>query len=224
MVRVINLAAHLGIFPVLTGESRNAPVSSEDIASVVAAVLINPQKHAGKSYRPTGPDLLSTQDMIVVLSRVLHRKVRGVPMPLWMLYKAGRMQGASAYLMGMLRYYIKDHKQGAFELNAPTNDVLGVTGRPAEDFETTVRRYAALPEAQRTLGNTMREFAKFMWTPFAPGYNPSRDERRFGFPVTSNPRYAMADECWKGEHSGESRKRLAHRATTRLSALVGEKS
>ncbi len=28
----------------------------------------------------------------------------------------------------------------------PTNDVPEVTGEPAEDFETTVRRYADLPE------------------------------------------------------------------------------
>jgi uncharacterized protein YbjT (DUF2867 family) len=212
-LRMINLAAHLGLFPVLTGESRNAPVSNEDIARVAAAVLIDPRKHAGKTYRPTGPALLSAQDMIVVLSRVFQRKVRGVPMPLWMLYKAGRMQGAGAYLMGMLRYYIEDHKQGAFELSAPTNDVLEVTGRPAEDFETTVRRYAALPGAQRTLSRTIREFANFMWTPFAPGYNPSRDEQRFGFPMPSVPRYAMADEHWRSEHGG----------TARLSALAEER-
>jgi hypothetical protein len=116
-------------------------------------------------------------------------------MPLWMLYKAGRMQGASAYSMGMLRHYIEDHKQRC-------------PGIKCTD--------------QRTLGNTMRDFAKFMWTPFAPGYNPSREKRRFSFPVTSVPRYAMADERWKRQYRGESRKLLALQRPARLSALVGK--
>ena len=33
--------------------------ANEDIAKVVAAVLENPEPHAGKRYRPTGPQLLS---------------------------------------------------------------------------------------------------------------------------------------------------------------------
>jgi len=36
---------------------------------------------------------------------------------------------------------------------APTNDVLEVPDRPDEDFETTARRYAARPDAQRSFGN-----------------------------------------------------------------------
>ncbi len=204
-LRVIGMAAHLGIFPVLTGDSRSAPVSNEDIARVVAAVLIEPQKHAGKSYRPTGPALLSTQEMIAVLSRVLKRRVRGVPMPLWMLNKAGRLQGATAYEMAMLRYYIEDHKQGALGFSAPNNDVLELTGQPAEDFETTVRRYASRPEMQPTPGNKLREFAKFMWTPFAPGYDTGRYERQLGFPVPSDPRFSMQDERWTISHGPQAR-------------------
>ena len=170
-LRVISFAALLGVFPVLTADSLNAPPATEDIARVAAAVLMDPPaKHAGKTYRPTGPKLLSAYDMVEILSRVLGRRVRALPMPLWMLYKAGLLQGAPKFQMASLRYYIEDHKQGAFALNAPTNDVLEVTGRPAEDFETTVRRYAALPEVRRTPGNTLREFAKFLWRPLRPAY------------------------------------------------------
>ena len=53
------------------------------------------------------------------------------------------------FLVGNPRYYVEDHKQGAFALGAPRNDVLEVTGHPAEDFETTARRYAVRAEAQR---------------------------------------------------------------------------
>jgi uncharacterized protein YbjT (DUF2867 family) len=56
-------AVHLGIFPWIFGDSRNAPPSNEDIARVAAAALMDPARHAGKSYRPTGPELLGAEDM-----------------------------------------------------------------------------------------------------------------------------------------------------------------
>jgi uncharacterized protein YbjT (DUF2867 family) len=59
----IGLAAHLGVFPWMYGNSRNAPPSNEDIARVVVATLIDPARHAGKTYRPTGPELLGAEDM-----------------------------------------------------------------------------------------------------------------------------------------------------------------
>jgi len=70
--------------------------------------------------------------------------------------------------MSNWRYYIDDHSRGAFELGAPTTDVLEVTGRPREDFETIARRYAALPNNQRTFGNRLRRLAEFMMTPLSP--------------------------------------------------------
>jgi NmrA-like family len=74
-------------------------------------------------------------------------------------------------LISGIRYHIDDHRRGAFQLDAPTTDVLEVTGRPPEDFETIARRYAALPRNQRTLGNWLRQFAQFMIAPLSPGFN-----------------------------------------------------
>lgn len=199
-LRLIGFAAHLGIFPVLFGDSHNAPPSNEDMARVAVAVLTDPARHAGKRYRPTGPALLSSGDMAAILSRVLQRKVRTMPMPPWMFIKAARMQGVSAFEVNVVIDYITDHKQGAFALGAPSNDILEVTGRPAEDFETTARRYAALPEARRTFGNTVKTFADFMRTPVSPGYNLARYVRESGFPVPPHPRFAMEDERWQAEH------------------------
>jgi NAD(P)H dehydrogenase (quinone) len=59
----IGSAVHLGIFPWIFGDSRNAPPSNEDIARVAAAALMDPARHAGKGYRPTGPELLGAEDM-----------------------------------------------------------------------------------------------------------------------------------------------------------------
>jgi NAD(P)H dehydrogenase (quinone) len=56
-------AAHLGVFPLpVAGGRRNAPPSVDDIARVAVAALLDPERHAGKSYRPTGPKLLTVNE------------------------------------------------------------------------------------------------------------------------------------------------------------------
>jgi NAD(P)H dehydrogenase (quinone) len=155
-LQMLAYAAHLGVFPDITGDSKDAPPSNEDIARVAAAVLLDPDKHAGKRYRPTGPALLSASDMAEILSHVLGRKVRRIDLPWRLFLKAERSVNVGDFLVSNLRYYVEDHKQGAFALGAPTNDVLEVTGRPAEDFETTARRYTARPVPQRTFANWLR--------------------------------------------------------------------
>ena len=199
-LRLIGLAAQLGLYPNLTADSTNAPASNEDMARVAAAVLMNPDPHAGKTYRPTGPALLSADDIADVLGRVFGRRVRRVDLPWALFVKAARRQGVPPYDLSVLRHYVEDHRRGAFALNAPTHDVLSVTGHPAEDFETTVRRYAALPEAQRTPTSQLRAFLDFMLTPFGPGYHLERYEREMGFPRPPQPRYALSDAAWERQH------------------------
>jgi len=199
-LRLIGFAAHLGVLPTLTGKSRNAPPSNEDIARVAVAALIDPARHAGKKYRPTGPTLLAASDMVQTLSRVLNRKVRQMDMPMWMFLKAARLDGVSAFEMSNFRYYVEDHRRGAFEVGAPTSHVLEAIGRQPEDFETIARRYAALPQAKKTFGNGSRAFADFMRTPMSPGYDLDRFEREQSHPVPPTPRLALDDERWQAEH------------------------
>ena len=110
------------------------------------------------------------------------------------------MGGYPIDLLSNIRYYIEDHERGAFELGAPTTDVLNVTGRPAEDFETIARRYAALPRNQRTLGNRIREFAQFLITPLSFGYNFDRYDRELRHPFPSEPQFAPESKVWRREH------------------------
>lgn len=197
----IGLAAHLGIFPWMYGNSRNAPPSNEDIARVAVAVLMDPARHAGKSYRPTGPELLGAEDMAKAIGRAVGRSVRVMPTPTWLFIKAARMGGMPIDLMSNVRYYVDDHKLGAFELGAPTTDVLDVTGSPAEDFETIARRYAAQPRNQRTLGNWLRGFGQFMMAPLSPGFNFDRYDRELRRPFPSEPQFAPESGVWRREHA-----------------------
>ena len=205
-LRLIDFAALLGVFPILTGESMSAPVSNEDIARVVAAVLMNPAGHEGKRYRPTGPRLLSGREIAGILERVLGNRVIPIDMPLWMLYKAAPISGALPFEISGLRHYVQDHKSGAFEVGGGTTDVVQeLTGRPAEDFETTARRYAALPFAQKTAGNRLKAAWNFLRMPFHPGFKPERDDRVQEHPVPSVAKLAIESERWQAEHVGQLR-------------------
>lgn len=197
----IGLAAHFGVFPWMFGNSRNAPPSNEDIGRVSAASLIDPARHAGKSYRPTGPEILGAEDMAKAIGRAVGRSVRVVPTPLWMFVKTARMGGYPIDLLNNIRYYVDDHKRGAFELGAPTTDVLDVTGRPAEDFETIARRYAALPGNQRTLRNWLVTLGQSVIAPLSPGLNFDRYDRELRRPFPADPRFAPESGLWRREHA-----------------------
>ena len=165
---------------------------------------MDPARHAGKRYRPTGPELLGAEDMAKAIGRAVGRSVRVVPTPAWLFMKAARMGGYPIDMFSGIRYYIDDHKRGAFELGAPTTDVLDVTGRPAEEFETIARRYAALPRNRRTLGNWLREFAQFMLAPLSPGFDLDRYDRELRRPFPSEPQFApdsesLAARAWPDE-------------------------
>jgi NAD(P)H dehydrogenase (quinone) len=198
---MIGEAAHLGVFPWTFSNSRNAPPSNEDIARVAAAALMDPKRHAGRRDRPTGPELLGAEDMAKAIARAVGRRsVKVLPTPNWLFMKGARMAGMPIDVMSNVRYYIDDHKRGAFELGAPTTDVLDVTGRPAEDFETIARRYAALASNQRTVGNWLRRLAQFVLAPLGPGFNFDRYDRELRRPFPSEPQFAPDSKVWRREH------------------------
>lgn len=199
-LRLMDFATLLGVFPVLTGHSLNAPPANEDIARVVVAAMTEPDRHAGKRYRPTGPALLSAFDMAGIIQRVIGRRVTPVNLPWWMFERAARIQRVSRFEIGNFRHYVEDHRQGAFERGAPTQHVYELTGSPAEDFETTVRRYAALPFTQRTVRNQLRAFVNFNRVPFSPGYRLSHLGQDQQHPAPVNMRSAMDNESWKQAH------------------------
>ncbi len=201
-LELIDYAALLGIFPLpLDGQSRNAPPSDEDIARIAVAALTDPARHAGKTYRPTGPEMLSVHEMAGIMGRVVGHKVRHLHVPMWMFLKAARMGGIDPFLLSQFPAYMADQEGGAFAHGGVTDHVLEVTGQQPEDFETITRRYAAQPEARRTTGNTLRAFGALMTVPMRQGLNPARYERQQNFPHPSTPRAAMQDDQWRAQRA-----------------------
>ncbi len=192
-------AAHLGFFPWPYGDSRNAPPSVDDIGRVAAAALMDPDRHAGKTYRPTGPELLSGEDMALILGRVLGRSVRLAPVPPWIFLKAARLEGVPIAELNGMRDYIVDARRGAFEAGAPTDHVREVTGRPPETFETVTRRHAELYRNRRTFANLLRELIQFLAIPFVP-LPLARYESGLHAPRPAHSSYAIDSGVWLAEH------------------------
>ena len=154
------------------------------------------------TYRPTGPKLLSGSDMAAVVAGVVGHAVVPVNLPYWMFCKVARQQGIDPIQISGFRHYVEDMKNGAFEFEGGVTTVVeDLTGAPAESFEATARRYAALPFARLTLGNRLKAIARFNLTLFHPGYDLKRLDRGWGFPAPPNPTLSMEDERWRGEHS-----------------------
>jgi len=200
-LRVLDFAALLGIFPVLTGAGRAAPVSNEDMARVAAALLIDPTGHEGKTYRPTGPALLSGKDMAAEVAKVLGRRVTAVNLPFWVFRKVARQQRINPLLISGFRFYVEEMKRGTFELNGGVTDVVcDLTGTPAESFEATARRYAAMPFAKPTTFNKLKAFLRFNLTPFYRGYDLEKWDREKAFPVPPAASLSIDDAEWRSEH------------------------
>ena len=198
---LLKYAAHMGVLPFpARGSGRNAPPSVDDIARVAVGALTDPARHAGKRYRPTGPDMLSVTQMAQIMGKVLGRTVRHVQMPLWIFYKAARMDGIDRFLLSQLAAYMQDHDRGAFEMGGPTSHVMDVTGHPPESFEAITRRYAAQPQMERTAVNFIKTFAGFMSVPMRPGINPRRFADALWMPQPERPLLSADSALWREEH------------------------
>jgi uncharacterized protein YbjT (DUF2867 family) len=204
-LRTMDFAALLGIFPVISGEGRAAPVSNEDMGRVAAALLAEgPAKHAGRSYRPTGPELLTGREMAAVVARAVGHRVMPVHLPIWLYGKVARQQGVDPYQVSCLRYYMEDMKRGTFAFEGGvTNVVAEVTGTPAESFETTARRYAAMPFARQTLSNRVKALLNFNMTPFYAGYNFDKYDKQLRLPVPPHPTLSIDDTQWRETHAAQ---------------------
>lgn len=200
-LRTIGMATQLGLFPVLTGDSRSAPVSTEDIAACVVTLLSDPDRYVGRSFRPTGPSLLSGRDMAQAVARAIGRPVRPVALPFWMFLKFARLDGVNPHEALNWRDYLRDHRAGAFELGEAVTDVVPeLVGRPAENFETIARRYASLPLARRTPAKVAHMVARMAVLPFVPALDIDSHARSHGFPEIPGARLSAEDARWRAEH------------------------
>ncbi len=191
---------HFGILMAPFGEGRNAPPSNEDIARAAVAVLTDPAPHIGKSYRPTGPDLLSPRDMAGILANILGRKVKYQDASFKMFAKAGGALGFPDLEIAQIRYFAEEIRNGAYEIGAPTEHVELLTGQKPQSFEQIARRYLenpALIHPKLAVGGkleAMAFMARMMLTR-VPDYD--QWERQRGHTILTRPLLAHESEDWR---------------------------
>lgn len=167
-----------GIMPLPLDHGLNAPVSNEDIARVIAGVLRDPAPHLGKTYRPTGPQLLSPQGIADVFATVLRRRVKALNVPVWTAPKALRAIGLDRFQQAQVIHYLAEYRRNAFAIGAPTDVVLRIGGQAPEPFEVIVRRYLATrPNARRTVGAWMGALGDSLRLLVTPGLDLDRLNR-----------------------------------------------
>jgi uncharacterized protein YbjT (DUF2867 family) len=112
-------------------------VDPDDIASVAAAVLLDPS-HASASYVLTGPEPITPRDQAAAIGEALGEPVRFVPQA---------REEARSVLLGFMPAEVADVTLDV--LGAPTpdeqrvrTDIPRVLGRPARSFTEWVSRFA----------------------------------------------------------------------------------
>ena len=202
-LQLIPLAAQLGVLPTPTGGGRNAPPSNEDIARVAVGALLDPHRHDGRAYRPTGPTLLSGAEIADTVGEALGRKVRHIDIPMWMFMRAVRVNakrlGADLFFESSLHHYLAEYPLGTWAVGGPTTAVRDVAGVEPEDFLTIARRYVTGPEAHRSAGNLVRQTWQFLLTGLVPMHRLDRFERRQQHPRPAHPRLSGQSTFWRNE-------------------------
>jgi NAD(P)H dehydrogenase (quinone) len=198
-------AAQLGVLPMPIGAGRNAPPSNEDIARVAVGALLDPHRHDGRAYRPTGPTLLTGTEIADAMGEALGRRVRHIDIPPWMFMKALRANekrlGFDIYTQSGLRHYLPETALGTWEVGGPTTHVRDVAGVEPEDFLTIARRYANGPDTRRTAGNFIREFWNFILVGLTPAHRLDKFDRLQQHPQPAHTRYSGESVVWRNEHT-----------------------
>jgi uncharacterized protein YbjT (DUF2867 family) len=124
------------------GNERHAPISSEDQGRVIAAILENPDEHAGQTYPLFGPVEMNHDQIAEAISRALGRPVRYEPADIDVWVKDIQSHGFSSYLAQHLSQVAIDYRNGIF---AGTNDVVErIGGKPPTTVEDFVTAHSAV--------------------------------------------------------------------------------
>lgn len=201
---VLETVVHLGMLPMPLGEGdvkKDAPPSNEDIAAVTVAALEDPATHAGKTYRPTGPELLSPNEIAAVMGKVLKRRVSYNDISEKMLMKALKAQGFTGAMPTQLLLYLREYRKGAFAIHAPNRVVSELTGRDPMDFEEITRRAVAENDrARQNMRNRISAFGGFLKMLATAAVNAEQLEKEREHVLLQSPKYALESETWRQKH------------------------
>ena len=116
-------------------------IGAEASRVLAAQIAASPAAHAGKTYWPTGPDVLSANEVAAVFSRVLGRTITFHPITV-------AEQKQAMLDVGLPENVAEDNARAVAlmaegDCDYVTNDVATILGRPPRSFEQFATDYAA---------------------------------------------------------------------------------
>lgn len=130
-------------------EGRTSPISAEDVARVVAEILLRPEGRVGRVYDLTGARAQDMHGVAEEYSRALGRTIRyrDVPFDVWQAEITGLPipEHLAAHLLTMGRLHADNR------YDRMTGNVLDITGQPPVTIEAFVRKNAGAFASQATV-------------------------------------------------------------------------
>jgi uncharacterized protein YbjT (DUF2867 family) len=123
------------------GEGKTAPVSAEDVALVVTALLENPQPHIGKIYHLTGPQSENMHFYAQEYSEALGRTITYQDIPVGPWRDALLERHWPVHVVDHLAAMADLHRAGSFD--RMSDEVLMLTGQRPLSVREFVRKNAA---------------------------------------------------------------------------------
>jgi NAD(P)H dehydrogenase (quinone) len=110
-----------GVLRLPFGDGRHAPITAEDQGRVIAAILENPDEHAGQVYPLFGAVEMNHYQIADAISEALGRPVRYEPADIQTWIEGIRAQGFPEFLRQHLSNVAVDYQNGVF---AGNNDLV----------------------------------------------------------------------------------------------------
>jgi len=125
------------------GAGRTSPIDARDVAEVIAAILVNPTAHIGKTYELTGPRSQDMHGVAAEYAGALGRPVTCVDMPFdqWRDQELGR-RNLPEHLFEHFLTMARLHAANRYD--RLTHDVEAITGKKAMSIRDFVAQHKAL--------------------------------------------------------------------------------
>src|SRR5437899_9790760 len=122
------------------GQGRVGMIDGRDVGVFAAKVIQNAERHAGKTYNPTGPELTTMGDAAETLSGVLAKHVNYVALPPEAAQQAMLGFGLSRWFVGNVVDYGRVYSDGWGDFT--TSDFKDITGQEARSFKQFATDFA----------------------------------------------------------------------------------
>jgi uncharacterized protein YbjT (DUF2867 family) len=122
----------------VTGNGKVTPIDPRDIAAVAVAALTTPG-HEGKIYELTGPDSLTTAEMVEKISKAIGKPIKAIDTP-EAAARSGMLAQGMPHVLVEAILEMMALVRGGFR-DRPTPVVEEVLGRPARTFDAWLQEH-----------------------------------------------------------------------------------